>query len=106
MMYGFGDDQPAADTVGVMEELLIEHITDVASFLPQFDAATPLTRRRSVRKLTEHPPVAQRSKSTILNSPFEKIPRNSLESTSCSSWRRILHARGGSVMIWRVSQRR
>lgn len=31
MMYGFGDDQPAADTVGVMEELLIEHITDVCT---------------------------------------------------------------------------
>ena len=29
-MYGFGDDRnPANDTVGVMEEILIEYITDV-----------------------------------------------------------------------------
>ena len=31
-MYGFGDDkQPAADTVAVMEEILIEYIVDVVS---------------------------------------------------------------------------
>lgn len=29
MMYGFGDQDPAQDTVNVMEELLIEHITEV-----------------------------------------------------------------------------
>ena len=30
LMYGFGDDRnPANDTVGVMEEILIEYITDV-----------------------------------------------------------------------------
>ncbi|CEQ39451.1 SPOSA6832_00964 [Sporobolomyces salmonicolor] len=29
MMYGFGDDNPAPDTINVMEELVIEHITDV-----------------------------------------------------------------------------
>ncbi|GAA5872811.1 hypothetical protein JCM8547_005710 [Rhodosporidiobolus lusitaniae] len=29
MMYGFGDDNPAPDTVSMMEELVIEHITDV-----------------------------------------------------------------------------
>jgi hypothetical protein len=29
MMYGFGDESPAADTIGVMEELVIEHISDV-----------------------------------------------------------------------------
>lgn len=29
-MYGFGDDRnPASDTVSVMEEILIEYITDV-----------------------------------------------------------------------------
>lgn len=32
MMYGFGDENPAADTVSVMEELLIEHITDIVSY--------------------------------------------------------------------------
>ena len=32
-MYGFGDDRnPANDTVGVMEEILIEYITDVVCF--------------------------------------------------------------------------
>lgn len=40
LMYGFGDDRnPANDTVNVMEEILIEYITDVvcfyAFFLPQ-----------------------------------------------------------------------
>ena len=35
LMYGFGDDRnPANDTVGVMEEILIEYITDVVSFFP------------------------------------------------------------------------
>lgn len=30
LMYGFGDDRnPANDTVNVMEEILIEYITDV-----------------------------------------------------------------------------
>ncbi|KAL8293581.1 hypothetical protein RQP46_000282 [Phenoliferia psychrophenolica] len=29
MMYGFGDDHPSADTVTMMEELLIDHITEV-----------------------------------------------------------------------------
>lgn len=29
MMYGFGDVNPAPDTINVMEELLIEHITDI-----------------------------------------------------------------------------
>ncbi|KAJ7109406.1 transcription initiation factor IID, 18kDa subunit, partial [Mycena epipterygia] len=30
LMYGFGDDRnPATDTVNVMEEILIEYITDV-----------------------------------------------------------------------------
>ena len=33
LMYGFGDDRnPANDTVGVMEEILIEYITDVVCF--------------------------------------------------------------------------
>ena len=43
MMYGFGDDQPATDTVSVMEELLIEHITDVASCISQSRLPPPLT---------------------------------------------------------------
>jgi hypothetical protein len=34
-MYGFGDDRnPANDTVNVMEEILIEYITDVVRFCP------------------------------------------------------------------------
>ena len=34
LMYGFGDDRsPANDTVNVMEEILIEYIVDVVSFL-------------------------------------------------------------------------
>jgi len=33
-MYGFGDDRnPASDTVNVMEEILIEYITDVVRLL-------------------------------------------------------------------------
>jgi transcription initiation factor TFIID subunit 13 len=33
LMYGFGDDRnPATDTVNVMEEILIEYITDVVRF--------------------------------------------------------------------------
>ncbi|KAI5481949.1 transcription initiation factor TFIID subunit 13 [Pseudohyphozyma bogoriensis] len=31
MMYGFGDKEPSADTINVMEELLVEHITDVCT---------------------------------------------------------------------------
>lgn len=31
MMYGFGDDNPAPDTINVMEELLVEHIIDIVS---------------------------------------------------------------------------
>ncbi|GAA5820498.1 hypothetical protein JCM11251_003018 [Rhodosporidiobolus azoricus] len=31
MMYGFGDDNPAPDTVNLMEELVIEHITDICT---------------------------------------------------------------------------
>lgn len=40
MMYGFGDDTPAPDTIAMMEELVIDHITDIASlfFLPSFTA--------------------------------------------------------------------
>lgn len=34
-MYGFGDDRnPASDTVNVMEEILIEFITDVVRPVP------------------------------------------------------------------------
>ncbi|GAA5963641.1 hypothetical protein JCM8115_002068 [Rhodotorula mucilaginosa] len=29
MMYGFGDDTPAPDTIAMMEELVIDHITDI-----------------------------------------------------------------------------
>jgi hypothetical protein len=40
LMYGFGDDRnPATDAVNVMEEILVEYITDVvscyAAILPQ-----------------------------------------------------------------------
>ncbi|KAK4054543.1 hypothetical protein OIV83_001037 [Microbotryomycetes sp. JL201] len=31
MMYGFGDTDPKQDTINVMEEILIEHITDVCT---------------------------------------------------------------------------
>lgn len=32
MMYGFGDDRsPASDTVNVMEEILVEYITDLCT---------------------------------------------------------------------------
>ncbi|KAG0659016.1 hypothetical protein C6P46_005401 [Rhodotorula mucilaginosa] len=31
MMYGFGDDTPAPDTIAMMEELVIDHITDIAT---------------------------------------------------------------------------
>lgn len=35
LMYGFGDDRnPASDTVNVMEEILIEFITDVVRPVP------------------------------------------------------------------------
>ena len=37
LMYGFGDDRnPANDTVSVMEEILIEYITDVVRLFFQF----------------------------------------------------------------------
>ncbi|GAA5921807.1 hypothetical protein JCM3775_001832 [Rhodotorula graminis] len=29
MMYGFGDDNPAPDTIALMEELVVEHISDL-----------------------------------------------------------------------------
>lgn len=42
MMYGFGDDTPAPDTIAMMEELVIDHITDIASlFLPFPSAINP-----------------------------------------------------------------
>lgn len=40
-MYGFGDDHPAPDTVTVMEELLIDHITDVVRPAPSHLAGDP-----------------------------------------------------------------
>lgn len=33
MMYGFGDHRPAEDSVKVMEEILIDYITEVVSSL-------------------------------------------------------------------------
>jgi hypothetical protein len=42
LMYGFGDDRnPANDTVNVMEEILIEYITDVVR---PFVASLPLSK--------------------------------------------------------------
>lgn len=42
MMYGFGDDNPAPDSIAVMEELVIEHITDIVRRLPRFPHLTSL----------------------------------------------------------------
>jgi transcription initiation factor TFIID subunit 13 len=40
-MFGFGDDRnPANDTVNVMEEILIEYITDVVSAYSPDDAVS------------------------------------------------------------------
>lgn len=47
-MYGFGDDNPAPDTVALMEELVVEHISDIVRRRP------PSSSRLSSRaKLTQ-----------------------------------------------------
>lgn len=49
IMYGFGDEQqPAADTINVMEELLIEHITDVVRLQSRTLLVHQLTRFPSI----------------------------------------------------------
>jgi len=45
MMYGFGDDNPAPDTVALMEELVVEHISDLVR--PALPLSGSLSRRRA-----------------------------------------------------------
>lgn len=45
MMYGFGDDNPAPDTVALMEELVVEHISDLVR--PALARSGSLSRRRA-----------------------------------------------------------
>jgi len=59
-MYGFGDDRnPANDTVNVMEEILIEYITDVCM---QAGASSRKTRLaiEDLRKALSHPADAKK----------------------------------------------
>lgn len=39
MMYGFGDENPTPESIAVMEELVIEHITDIVS---SYSPSSPL----------------------------------------------------------------
>ncbi|KAM6500498.1 Transcription initiation factor IID, 18kD subunit domain containing protein [Amanita muscaria] len=60
LMYGFGDDRnPANDTVNVMEEILIEYITDVCM---QAGASSRKTRLaiEDLRKALSHPADAKK----------------------------------------------
>lgn len=92
-MYGFGDDNPAPDTINVMEDLLVEHIVDVVRRSPQAAACTVLTRHtallvslfNSALKLLAYPHTEAKSKSTTSNSPSDAIQRNWPELTSCCS---------------------
>lgn len=88
MMYGFGDENPAADTVSVMEELLIEHITDIVSSLPlQSRLRTLLTQFRpeSVLKLNASRRTEARSKWKTSSLHFGKTRRSSRVWKSCCS---------------------
>lgn len=83
MMYGFGDDQPAPDTVSVMEELLIEHITDVVRPPSVLPPSSDLSR--SAPKHTASRLIAARSKWTTSSLRFGKTRRSSPESRNCYS---------------------
>ena len=94
MMYGFGDDTPAPDTIAMMEELVIDHITDIASlFLPFPSASIRKADRRdcSAFKPAASRPTAARSKSTTSASRSATTQKNSPGSTnSCSCRKRLL----------------
>ena len=53
-MYGFGDDRtPASDTVDVMEEILIEYIIDIVSYIVNLRLQAGLYCRGSVTQLLD-----------------------------------------------------
>lgn len=51
MMYGFGDDNPANDTINVMEEILVDYVTEVVSGRPDslLQACSTLTMDMAIR---------------------------------------------------------
>jgi hypothetical protein len=88
MMYGFGDENPAADTVSVMEELLIEHITDIVSYPAppsRLRAVLTLFRAESALKLNASRRIEARSKWRTSSSHYGKTRRSSRVSRSCCS---------------------
>ena len=54
MMYGFGDDYNSApDTIALMEELVIDHITDIVHLSSSLPLSLP-TRLTHIRMITVH----------------------------------------------------
>lgn len=78
MMYGFGDDNPAPDTINVMEELLVEHIIDIVSpRKPTINFAGQPTRTESFLNYPPH--------SDPILAPHSLAFRSSLRRT-CLGW--------------------
>lgn len=97
LMYGFGDDRnPANDTVNVMEEILIEYITDVVRCLAVLSCGLNLISIYSAK-----PQGHRQSGFGCPSKTFDEhylgrqMPRSLREWRSCSSCRRTssVHAR-------------
>ena len=95
LMYGFGDDRnPANDTVGVMEEILIEYITDVVCF---FFFPVKFVFQSSQQNSANLPLVLREShvyRSTIFVAFYrdQQMQRNLQEWKSSFSCKKILNA--------------
>ena len=94
LMYGFGDDRnPANDTVGVMEEILIEYITDVVCFFPrQFCFSKLLTKHSAKLPLVLHESHVYRWTIFVAFYQDQQMQRNLQEWKSSFSCRKILNA--------------
>ena len=99
-MYGFGDDRnPASDTVNVMEEILIEYITDVVRYLSfcSFSYSNDISvsdRYRSVQK-----------DATIDRRPASRSVATSRRQEARKNGRTFVHAGGyqaGACTVRRV----
>jgi transcription initiation factor TFIID subunit 13 len=93
LMYGFGDDRnPANDTVGVMEEILIEYITDVVCFFPCQIFFTKLSTKHSAKlPLVLHESHVYRSTIFVAFYQDQQMQRNLQEWKSSFSCKKILN---------------
>lgn len=93
LMYGFGDDRnPANDTVGVMEEILIEYITDVVSFFPCQIFYRISTKNSANLPLVLHESHVYRSTIFVAFYQDQQMQRNLQEWKSSFSCKKILNA--------------